>query len=327
MRLLLLSCAVVLELISADQLRQSVSDPRLYLLLHALSSLAIAGWAWLKLPQHYKASFTATLALFFTFAFLMPVFGLFITITVLLFALHHQHSKSSQDFHTFEVPVLEEAPGEQIETPLHSPGGIRLMLLNSPCVQKRLDSVLYTRNLSDKEAVPLLRIALKDDADDVRLLAYSLLDRKESAISDRIQQLKASLEQIAEHAGYARARTLLKLAESYWELSYLGFSEGELRQFTLQQAQSYLQRSLELDATPEGRAMMGRIYLKLGYIDDAEEQFQLATRDGLAAEPYLSYMAEAAFLAGEYDKVRDALRRLPDNLSNAELQQLREYWL
>ena len=58
---------------------------------------------------------------------------------------------------------------------------------------QRQTSVLETLRLPDQSAIPLLRRALRDSEDDVRLLAYALLDRKEQVISSRMRKLEQRL--------------------------------------------------------------------------------------------------------------------------------------
>lgn len=61
-------------------------------------------------------------------------------------------------------------------------------LFRSRNPEKRLEAVFATLKLEDRDAVPLLRRALGDSVDDIRLLAYALLDRKEHRLSERIQK-------------------------------------------------------------------------------------------------------------------------------------------
>ena len=58
-----------------------------------------------------------------------------------------------------------------------------------PRPETRLRVVLACRSLPERAAVQLLRLALRDPVDDVRLLAYAVLERKEREIQTQIQEL------------------------------------------------------------------------------------------------------------------------------------------
>ncbi|MGZ0843230.1 HEAT repeat domain-containing protein, partial [Klebsiella pneumoniae subsp. pneumoniae] len=61
------------------------------------------------------------------------------------------------------------------------------VLRHAPDPNQRLTAIFATRRMPGKEAIPILKLALRDPADDVRLLAYSMLDQKESRINQRIE--------------------------------------------------------------------------------------------------------------------------------------------
>ncbi|PMZ42773.1 transporter, partial [Pseudomonas sp. GW247-3R2A] len=92
---------------------------------------------------------------------------------------------------------------------------------------------LATRRMPGKEAVPILKLALGDPSDDVRLLAYSMLDKQESDINLHIQIALGELVNAnAKTAGALHGR----LARWYWELAYLGLAQGSVLDHVLTQA-------------------------------------------------------------------------------------------
>ena len=101
-------------------------------------------------------------------------------------------------------------------------GGLQDVLRHAPDTEKRMAALFATRRMPPREAIPILKLALRDPADDVRLLAYSMLDKQESEINLRIE---AALRQLAAEGAH---RTALHdaLARWYWELAYLGLAQG-----------------------------------------------------------------------------------------------------
>ncbi|MFO6383442.1 HEAT repeat domain-containing protein, partial [Pseudomonas aeruginosa] len=78
-------------------------------------------------------------------------------------------------------------PKEKRLDMMFSDGGLQDVLRHAPDPNQRLTAIFATRRMPGKEAIPILKLALRDPADDVRLLAYSMLDQKESRINQRIE--------------------------------------------------------------------------------------------------------------------------------------------
>ena len=90
-------------------------------------------------------------------------------------------------------------------------GGLQDVLRHAPDTEKRMAALFATRRMPPREAIPILKLALRDPADDVRLLAYSMLDKQESEINLRIE---AALRQLAVAEG--AHRTALHDALARW---------------------------------------------------------------------------------------------------------------
>ena len=134
------------------------------------------------------------------------------------------------------------AAGQPAATPTSSrrfgPGSLEGILRHSPDPETRLRVVLACRSCPSGPAVHLLRLALRDPVDDVRLLAYAVLERKEREIQSRDPERcwrngRAASGQ--QRPAAARRATHAQLAELYWELVYQGLVEGELLAFSLEQ--------------------------------------------------------------------------------------------
>ena len=86
-------------------------------------------------------------------------------------------------------------------------------------VKRRWPNVLLQfEDFAQPNAMPLLKLALTDKTDDIRLLAYAVIEKIEFNINRRISLLKKKLQR------KASAETLQRVAESYWELCYLGIA-------------------------------------------------------------------------------------------------------
>jgi hypothetical protein len=139
--------------------------------------------------------------------------------------------------------------------------------------------------------------------DDVRLLAYAVLESKERKIQTEIQALlgRADREGLASHSLAAHA----KLAELYWELVYQGLVEGELLAFSLEKVLSHTAEVMGVsNEHPRMALLAGRALLLRGRSAEARAMLNDALRRGLPAQVVGPYLAEVAFLERKPDEVR-----------------------
>jgi polysaccharide biosynthesis protein PelE len=201
--------------------------------------------------------------------------------------------------------VPPSLPGSPLNTDVnrrYGPGSLEGILRHSADPETRLKVVLACRSLPERAAVHLLRLALRDPVDDVRLLAYAVLERKERDIQSQIQELLASAGSGKVGDTQQRARSLppasqARLAELYWELIYEGLVEGELLAFSLEQV---LFHSNEVRRSKNGNPRMallaGRSLLLLNRPEEARAMLEESIRRGLPIEVVGPYLAEADYL-------------------------------
>lgn len=176
------------------------------------------------------------------------------------------------------------------------------------------------QHLSVKQSVPLLQLALKDLSDDVRLLAYASLEKIEYQINENLEQLKRRYQtQLSADRAY-------EIAQQYWELCYLGLADGVLRRHYLREARSYLEQACDIQPMAQIYLLLGRVFIAENEPTSAIAPLELALAGGLRMKQVAPYLAEAAFIAKDYDKVRNYLGFLTKT-ENENLRQLKEYWL
>lgn len=193
--------------------------------------------------------------------------------------------------------------------------------------------MLATRHMEERDAVTVLRAALRDPADEVRLLAYALLDRREKRLSAAIRRLAAELE-----AGLPQpAAHHQRLAELHWEMAYLGLATGEVLRHYLREARRHARRALA--AAPAGgpeagvnRAelhfLLARVALWLEDHDEAQAALVAAAAEGLPRNRLLPYLAELAFVTRRYALVPRILAGLErDVYRPGLLTELEAQWL
>jgi hypothetical protein len=157
----------------------------------------------------------------------------------------HRHGDSHSHSHSYLGPGALAA---------------RLRFAREPA--ERVRAVLATRRLEGARATPLLRASLRDPHEDVRLLAYALLEDRERQGDAAIRALLAAL---AAAAPDRRATVHEQLADAYWELCYQGLVAGEMEAFVLSRALEHLDAAT--GEAPERAArwlLRGRVLLRQG---------------------------------------------------------------
>jgi hypothetical protein len=209
-----------------------------------------------------------------------------------------------------EGGIIETDPPRLSGSPLQSehagrfgPGSLEGILRHSPSQDLRLRVVLACRQLPGRLAVPLLRLALRDPVDDVRLLAYAVLDGRERQIQTEIA---ATLKRAGVKEGdKAPLGVRSKLAELSFELVYQGLVEGELLSHALEQVLSHAMAVLNAHPShPRMALLAGRALLVRRKYGEARSMLEEALRRGLSMEVVGPYLAEVEYELRRPDNVR-----------------------
>ena len=296
----------------------------LSVLPHGVACGLLTAGLWLLLPSRYRRPLPWAPLFLFSIAFFIPLLGAIGVVAAVFPALYTQRRHGEQVWQSTGAPALPFRPLEQRKSPLFQDGGLQDVLHLASDPEQRLTALLATRRMAGHDAVPILKLALRDPADDVRLLAYSMLDQKESRINQRIEKLLARLDQPSEQG---RAPLHAGLARWYWELAYLGLAQGSVLDHVLAQAQEHTEKSLSIEDNPELELLSGRIALEQGKLEQARLCLGRAEAGGIAFNKVAPFLAEAAFLSGDYAAVPALLARLPDEmLRRPPFAALTRYW-
>lgn len=285
---LLLDCALM-----SLAIRPAYSGPLLILALaHAADCIVFTLGLWTLLPaplrrQRWKFSCWTS-----TVAYLVPVLGMAgILLLVTPALIHCRQPRMPRD----RTAMSEDAADAGLDgasahagTPGRDLAGI---LRHAGTPAARATALIHTLVLEDESALPLLRTALRDRDDDIRLLSYSLLSRKEKYLEQRIEQHHAALRKAGTGQSFHLHRAL---AYDFWELSYRSAPvPGQSSPFAIQ-AGEHVSAALALRPNDAGLWLLhGRILLQALLVDSACAAFEKAARLGLErqAAPFLDEIA------------------------------------
>ena len=296
----------------------------LYLVAHGGACALLSLIAVALLPPHLSRPRRPILLFMFSISYAIPVLGFAAVIggVYLLLALPQIDRRDA--FRVVELPQIDP----QLRTGAgFRQAGMRSFLSNSRApLTTRLSALVALQNVSGRIASPLLRNVLSDPSEDIRLLAYGMLDNKEKLIShsirNELKRFNASAAGSAEQAATAK-----RLADLYWELVYQNLAQGDLRLHAVQQSLRYTTLSLEQTPADAGLHLRhGRLRQALGETGAAREAYLRALALGLPKTRIVPYLAELAYDLGDYASVRALMNDLGDWQSLPRLRPIIRYW-
>ena len=174
----------------------------------------------------------------------------------------------------------------------------------------------------------MLREMLTDDADDMRLLAYGLLDRREKSISEQLVRERSVLAAAEEIGDHETARPVHhRIGQLYWELVYQDLVQGDMQRYSLEQALIHTEQALDGSAADGPRwLLIGRIRLKRGELPQARAALDAAIENGMPRRNVLPYLAELRFQQRRYADVRKLMYELGAQPASEQLSALQQFW-
>lgn len=220
---------------------------------------------------------------------------------------------------------------ERIHSPKvqHGAGWATKTLENSSeSVEKRTEAMFIVgENVSFKEN-KLMQSLLSDDQDEIRLLAFSLLEQQERKIMNSISACKKA---IADEKGKDDPNKLAlnykNIAILYWELIYRNLLEKDLRTMILKEAYHYA--NLAVQHLPKDAilwVLIGKIYLYEKKYDEAERAFKQAIHDNALDTLVYPYLAEIMFSQHKYVEIKKLLQPLTELKEIPRLSEVVSFW-
>lgn len=297
----------------------------LYVLTHGMASLLAGLAVWCLLPAAYQQPVRTSYAFITLIIFFIPGLGMLGAVVSILLGLYRPHEQRPEYTLSTAVPELPFKP-VTIDTKLSfAGGGLYDVLRNASDTEKRLKAVLATQRMNERKAIPILQVALKDPVDDVRLLAYSILDNKENNINVNI---KNGLTELETATATQRPAIHKRLAFLYWELVYMGLAQGDVLLHILRTAKQHVEKVLEQSSDSGAYFLLGRILIRESALAEAEQAFQQAHESGMDRSKISSYLAEIAFLQRDFARIPAILGELPASERHHEpVAPVVRYWL
>jgi tetratricopeptide (TPR) repeat protein len=289
----------------------------LHLLACAMAGLFAAGNP--AEPDSGRAIFA------FVFSLALPVLGMAAVLGVVLPGLSRRQARKGAAFALIAAEDPEASgPGYSAR---YGPGGFRARLLSRRIPSaSRLIPLMALGNRATPFGNRMMKEMLKDPADELRLMAYGTLERREMDFQKSMAEARTALRAAADDR--RRLIWLRRLTFLQWEMVYQELVEGELSRFYLEQAAETGRQALEMEPM-DGPLLMvyGRIQARLGAWDEALEALDGAERLGTPALRVVPHLAEVAFLRRDFAETRRLLNQTPELWQAGILRPLLRFWL
>ena len=332
------SAAVSMETAALSMLSSAPTTAHLasYFSLHGVASALVTWLAWVLLPGNFKKPFVPVCGLLWAFAFFIPVLGIAAILVVVQVAQRFPRILRTERYVTVRMPEFSGVQREATERSDLRAGDARRILKDATLpLETRLRVLVALQSMEPKAAVPLLISLLADPSEDIRLLAYSMVDSWEKDLVQKIQKANAELAAAQAVGSNPRSssNTLLvnalrRLAELHWTQADTGLARGDLRRFALEHAQKYCEQVQALDNRAPGIwTLYARVLTELGQLDAAVEAVKMARRLRMPKAEAFSLMAQIAYAQGNYSAVRRYANMLPDDgLLPAAVMRSAAFW-
>ncbi len=294
-----------------------------YLSLHTLASLMMARGVWGLLPRHYQEPAWPTQGLLFLLVLFVPLVGLVAMLIGVAIGYALPAVPRDEPFLTVRTPSFTPVPAPSGNG--FRQGDLRSLLTATDTpMELRLQGMLTVRDMPTRFTGAVLREVLGDEADDVRLVAYGILDQKEKQITRQIDRAMRLLETATTARSY---RLFRRLAELYWELAYQDLVQGDIRELALRQSFDYVDRALTEKPDDAGMWLLrGRILLTNGEWVEAEKSFRFCVLLGLPPSRVNPWLAELALWRGQFSLVRKLMVQIADDTNFTALAKAVRYW-
>ncbi|SFN81549.1 hypothetical protein SAMN05660284_02322 [Formivibrio citricus] len=292
------------------------------LALHALLSLGCAQAIFLSLPDACRHPRRTILGLLFVLAFFIPQVGCF-GLRLVLLAVQLWPETDEQGWFGEVTPPEFTLQGDHVAVRF-GVGGVRARLSDRDAsAENRLEALLAIKSMPQRLSSPLLRTLLNDPEEDLRLLAYGMLDSEEKNINERINQALDEYRRATE----PKTDISRRLAFLYWELVYQNLVQGDVKLYALQEAGRFAREVLDVTPSDAGVwVLLGKIRGSSGEWEAAHDALMQGRSLGFPATRLIPYLAEHAFRQRRFDEVKTLLQSMETIAVGDVMQPIFDFW-
>jgi hypothetical protein len=292
------TAGLVLEAISVSRFWTG-QEFTAFILIHSLAIFSVIFALWAILKNIYQKFSYLFIFFLISLSLLLPLLGVLCSCFLTFIAYKFNESRNEH--------LIKTIKRKYDEKPLevgYGMGGVRARLQSEKFPLSKKTAALFAMGSTRLDVTnSILQEVLKDEQDELRLLAFGLLHYQEEDIYKRIlttinllQSKTNSLEPASLHK---------QIAELYWEIIYRGLSP-DMEKIILKNARNYAEKAVKkLNNHPSIWILLGKIYHRLNNADLAQEMFEKAKNLGASPKQFIPYLAENAYRQRNFSQVKD----------------------
>ena len=289
---------------------------------------AAAAAAWLLAGAAPRRSRASAVALALGLVLAVPALGL---AAVLALRQRLVRAVEQAAIEAGPAPEFVKTPEPLSDSEGRGPRGtaVRALLRDrAASTETRSRALLALDRAPVQAAAPLLREALSDPGEELRILACLMLERRESLLRATLTQAAAELDAARARADLAAQRAALRgIAQQHWERVYQGLVQDDWAEHVLHAAREAARGALALDHDDGALwLLLARIDLRSGDLEAAEAALRAAHDAGLGRASALPYWAELRFRQSRPQEVAELLRELGPAPAAGPLAAVQRFW-
>lgn len=299
-----------------------------YLALHAAACAVLALSMFPLLLGKHTHPRWAVVSLIACFCFVVPVAGFVLAFLAVLTIRVYPARDPEEDFSSVALPEFDQH--QHLQGTGHT-AGMRSLLSNRRAPAKLRFKALVTLNhVKGRVASPLLRDVLNDPSDDLRLLAYGMLDRMEQKLSRAIHEELQVFKAEHQSSTALSPRGLVaahRLSDLYWELLYQELASDDMHDFATQESLRYC--DMVLAQHPDEPPLVlrrGRLLHAMGRKQEAEQCYAKALALGIPASQVIPYQAQIRYEQRDFAQVRSMMQSIGQDNALPKLRPVIDYW-
>ncbi|MCS3903008.1 tetratricopeptide (TPR) repeat protein [Methylohalomonas lacus] len=315
-----LECLALVDLLHLIAVANAVAWQPFW--LHLLAALLATAAGARLVPQRYRQGSDAGMIYLFSMALFIPLLGVLIITLSLLPGLWTTREPLPKIWEERRIPDLAMRTLNIHTDTMFMRDGLMSSLLNIKDPDYRQEVISSCQYLNRRQAVPILRAAMADPAEEVRLQAFAMISKYEKQLEEQVNDLEKKVEH-----NRADDRAQEMLARLYWEYNYLDLARSTLTDFFMHKAMSHLEQALALVPNSGRWLMLTRISTSLGEFEKAQQAIVEAGKLGLDQDHLAPYQAELSFRRGNYRDIPSDLDSLSEQArNNPTLAPVVAYW-
>ena len=292
--------------------------------VHTAISLTAAVLGWWILPSHLRSPVPYTGAFLFATCLFIPIIGpalLAIILTVVVYFRGEEVDEEVDRLSDLDH-YADEKESKQQST---MTGAMAKLTATGTTSKTRVDALLKLQIMESLGTTSAIRNALQDEAEEVRLIAFGILDIREKSVS---RQIKAEHEKLkSAMSATSRMFHAKQLAWLYAELADQGLVEGEVLRHALAQIERYTSEVLAANPTEAGMWLLkGRMLARTGQIEAGRKAITQALELGLPEGQGVPYLAEIEFGLRRFGEVRRLLLSAPTIQHIPDIEEVYRFW-